>query len=629
MTIVLETGRPARVDDFAHASGPIGIAGRQSGFHSAVGAPIVVDGHVWGVMTVGSTLHKPPLPAAMEARLTQFTELLAMAIANAESHAGLARLAEEQAALRRVATLVAAGAPPQDVFSAVVEEVGQLLPVDLANLCRYEPDRTQTFVATWGRPGKRFPQGSRWPLGGKHLGTIVFETARPARIDDYSDASDPVSLVVRETDLRSAVATPIILESGLWGLIAVGSSREQPLPPDTEARLASFTELVATAVANVESRAGLARLAQEQAALRRVATLVARVTQPEAVFAAVVEEVGRLLPVDFAILGRYDDDGAGTVVAAWGKPARFTVGSRWPLEGTNLATTVFETGRASRSDWYVDASGPIGVTSRESGFRSGVGTPIVVDGRLWGVVVAGSRGEQSLPMDTETRLGSFTELVATAIANAESRGALAASRTRIVAAADESRRRMERDLHDGAQQRLVHAVIVLKLALRALSNGDADPGELVDEALRHAEEAKSELRELAHGILPAALTRGGLRAGVEALVSRVSLPVTVDVAVGRLAAGVEATAYFVVSEALTNVVKHAHAGCAEVTARVEDEKLRVEVRDDGVGGAQGHHTTGLGGLEDRVSALGGRLVLDSPAGGGTRVCALLPVPNHG
>ena len=631
VTIVLETGRPARVDHFAHASGPIGVVGRQSGFHSAVGTPIVVEGRLSGVMTVGTTRVAPPLPAGTEARLEQFTELLASAVANAESRARLARLAEEQAALRRVATLVAAGAPPQQVFSAVVEEVGHLLPVDLANMCRYNTDRTQTFVATWGRPGKRFPQGSRWPLGGKNLGTIVFETGRPARIDDYSDASGPVSRVARETDLRSAVGTPIVVDSRLWGMIGVGSSGAEPLPPDTEARLASFTELVATAIANAESRGELARLAEQQAALRRVATLVARGTPPEEVFAAVVDEVGELLPVESASMGRYDSDGSLTFVATWGKGVEpFAVGSRQRLGGKNLGTIVSETGRPARLDHYADTtSGPLGTGVKEAGIRSSVATPIMVEGRLHGVIAAGSVMEQPLPPDTEARLADFTELVSMAIANAESRGALAASRARIVAAADESRRRIERDLHDGAQQRLVHAVIGLKLALRALSDGDANAVELVAEGLRHAQEANSELRELAHGILPAALTRGGLQAGVRALVSRVSLPVSVDVAVERLPAGVEATAYFVISEALTNVVKHAHADGAEVTARVEDGHLRVEVRDDGVGGARGDHATGLGGLEDRVSALGGRLVLESPPDGGTRVCALLPVSDRG
>src|SRR5205807_5152780 len=165
--------------------------------------------------------------------------------------------------------------------------------------------------------------------------------------------------------------------------------------------------------------------------------------------------------------------------------------------------------------------------------------------------------------------------------------------------------------------------------LHALSNGEPNAEELVTEALRHAEQANSELRELAHGILPAALTRGGLRAGIDALVSRISVPVSVDVSVERLPAAVEATAYFIISEALTNVVKHARAAGARVTARVDRGELRVEVRDDGVGGARGGEGTGLGGLADRVSALAGRLEVESPPGAGTRVCALLPVSGHG
>jgi signal transduction histidine kinase len=325
-------------------------------------------------------------------------------------------------------------------------------------------------------------------------------------------------------------------------------------------------------------------------------------------------------------MGRYEPEGTVTVLAASGSTAdHFPVGRRWNLGGKNLATIVFETGRPGRLDHYGDAFGALGVTGRELGIRSSAGTPIMVEGQVWGVVITGSTVEQSVPTDTESRLENFTELVATAVANAESRAALASSRARIVAAADESRRRIERDLHDGAQQRLVHAMIVLKLALRALSNDEPEARELVAEALRHAEQANFELRELAHGILPAALTRDGLRAGIDALVSRVSLPVSVDVSVERLPAAVEATAYFIISEALTNVVKHARAAGARVSARVERGELRVEVRDDGVGGARGGNNTGLGGLADRVSALAGRLELDSPPGGGTRVCALLPV----
>jgi GAF domain-containing protein len=629
-TIVFQTGRPARVDRYTDtSSGPLGIAAHEAGIRSSVATPIMVEGRLWGVIAVGSILHQL-LPADTEARLGSFTELLATAVANAESRAELAQLAEEQAALRRVATLVARGTAQEEVFTAVTEEVVRVLPVDSARMGRYESDGAVTFVAASGMAGAEFPVGVQLVLEGRNASTVVAKTGRPARIDNYADASGPIGVAFRESGVRSAVGIPITVEGRLWGVMVVGSGLEERMSADTEERLAQFTELLATAVANAESRAGLARLAEEQAALRRVATLVAQGVPPEDVFAAVTEEVGRLLPVDLANLCRYEPDRTQTFVATWGRPGkRFPLGSRWPLGGKNLGTIVFETGRRARIESYADASGPVNVIAREVDLRSAVGTPIFVEGRLWGMIGVGSSQEQPLPPDTEERLASFTELVAAAIANAESHAALAASRARIVAAGDESRRRIERDLHDGAQQRLVHAVIVLKLALRALAHADANSEELVAEALRHAEQANAELREFAHGILPAALTRGGLSAGVDALVSRFSLPVSVDMTVERLPAGVEATAYFVVSEALTNVVKHARASAAEVTAQVQSGHLRIEICDDGIGGARGGPNTGIGGLEDRVSALNGRLVLESPSGGGTRVCALLPVPGEG
>jgi signal transduction histidine kinase len=628
-TLVFETGRPARIDRYAEtSSGPLGAGVREAGIRSSVATPIMVEGRLWGLIAAGST-QQQPLPEDTEARLGSFTELVATAIANAESRGELGRLVEEQAALRRVATLVARGAPQQELFAAVTNEVLRLVGADNAALSRYEDDRTMLTLAIAGRVGDLLHAGVRWPLGGENVSTLVFDTGRPARVDGYADATDRLGVALRERGLRSAVGTPITVEGRLWGVMSVSTDTVQPLPADTEERLASFTALIATSIANAESRAGLRRLAEEQAALRRVATLVATGAQPEDVFAAAVKEVGQLLPVDFADLARYELDDTITMLATWGVTgAVLPSGTRLKLGGKNVSTLVAQTAAPARIDSYADASGPIGAAVREAGVRSVVGTPIIVDGRVWGTVAAGSSLQEPMPADTETRLASFTELVATAIANAESSAALAASRARIVAAADESRRRIERDLHDGGQQRLVHAVIVLKLALRALSSGEENAGQLVTEALRHAEQANSELRELAHGILPAALTRGGLEAGIEALVSRISLPVSVDVSPERLPDSVEATAYFVISEALTNVVKHARAAAATVTARVQNGQLRVEVCDDGVGGAQGAYGTGLGGLEDRVSALDGRLVVESPPGGGTRVCAELPVSDQ-
>ena len=240
-------------------------------------------------------------------------------------------------------------------------------------------------------------------------------------------------------------------------------------------------------------------------------------------------------------------------------------------------------------------------------------------------MAAGWKRTDALSADTEERMAQFTELIATAIANAQSRAELAASRARVVATADETRRRIERDLHDGAQQRLVHTVITLKLAQRAMrDDGEQAPG-LVGEALEHAERATAELRDLAHGILPASLSRG-LRAGIDTLVSRARLPVSIDVTDERLPPALEATAYFIVAEALTNVVKHAGASRAHINAHLDDGALRVEVRDDGVGGAHLDGSSGLLGIHDRAAAMNGKLTVDSPPGRGTTIVATLPVP---
>jgi signal transduction histidine kinase len=248
-----------------------------------------------------------------------------------------------------------------------------------------------------------------------------------------------------------------------------------------------------------------------------------------------------------------------------------------------------------------------------------------VEGRLWGVIVVGSR-EARLPSGTEERIAQFTELLATAISNVEARRQLAASRARVVAATDEERRRVVRDLHDGAQQRLVHTIITLAQARRAVQNNAEDVSALLTEALDHAQRATDEVRELAHGILPAILAQGGLDAGVEALASRMPVVVENRVSVGRLPAAVEATAYFVVAEALTNVAKHAHAQRVTVTARVEDDAALVQVRDDGIGGAR-PDGSGLLWLADRLAVLDGRLRVESPVGGGTLVAADIPLPD--
>ena len=426
--------------------------------------------------------------------------------------------------------------------------------------------------------------------------------------------------------LTRAVALPVRRAALMAGRVA-GGDLSTRMPETGAGEVGTLARTFNTMAGSLEkSQDDLRRVAEEQAALRRVATLVARDVPPDELFQAAASEVRGLLGADAAMLLRYDSDDAAEVLAANSGPdLDIAVGRRVPLEEGSVTAIVFRTGRPARVDDYAAVAGRHAPHIRNAGISSAVGAPIVVGARLWGVMAAIWRRSDALLPGHEERMAQFTELVATAIANAQSRAELAASRARVVATADETRRRIERDLHDGAQQSLVHTVINLKLARRALGDSDGAAVELIDDALAHAERANTELRELAHGILPATLTRG-LDAAVETLVSRVRLPVSVDVTAERLPADLEATAYFVVAEALTNTVKHARASRAVVTASVRDGVLHVEVRDDGMGGAKLNGRAGLVGLSDRVAAVDGELRVDSPPGGGTTVTARIPVP---
>jgi signal transduction histidine kinase len=328
-----------------------------------------------------------------------------------------------------------------------------------------------------------------------------------------------------------------------------------------------------------------------------VATLVAEGAPATAVFDAVAAEMERMLGADGVSVSRYEPNDEVTVVA-----------------------------QSGADPWIAPPGARMSIAEvvRNVRMRASVWAPIVVEGRVWGAAIANWRGEESPPADTDERMAKFAELLETAIANADSRDQLTASRARLVTEADEARRRVVRDLHDGAQQRLVHTIVTLKLAERALQANEKKAEPLVAEALAQAQQGNAELRELAHGILPAVLTQGGLRSGVNTIVARLELPVEVDVPPARFPAEIEASAYFIVAEALTNVVKHSRADHAEVRAYVEDGALRVEVRDDGIGRADpdGH---GLVGLQDRVTALGGRLIVESPADRGTLLAARLPL----
>ena len=629
-TLVFETGRSARIDRYADSSsGPVSAAPWETGIRSAVGTPVIVEGRLWGVIFAGSTLEQP-LPPDTETRLASFTELVATAIANADSRAALARLAEEQAALRRVATLVAQATPPQEVFAAVAEEVGRLLAADFATLVRYDPQDTLEVVGAWTRTGAPAPTpvGGRLPLGGRNVTTMVYQTGRPSRID-YRDVSGVIGQVAsRDWGLRSSIGVPVSAESRLWGCMVVAFSRQGllPLPADTEAQLAGFTELVATAIANTESRASLARLAEEQAALRRVATLVAQGVPPVQIFSAVSDEVAGLFGAQAGVL-RFEHDGPAVVFVGVSKTLELPVGTRWEFQPGMASAEVYRTGRSARvdaMDWS-SATRPVAGAARRLGIVSSVGSPIIVEGRLWGAMNVVSTDEL-LPVGLEGRLENFTELLATAIANAESRSELAASLRRIVAASDQARRRIERDLHDGTQQRLVSLALAARTAEADVAAGRGDLRAGLARIAAGLADAVAELQELSRGIHPAALSGHGLGPALRALARRSAVPVDLDITGNaRCPEPIEVAAYYVASEALANTMKHAQASHAEISLSTRHGSLLLSIRDDGVGGADPARGSGLAGLTDRVEALGGSIHLHSTAGAGTHITVDLPL----
>jgi signal transduction histidine kinase/predicted Ser/Thr protein kinase len=455
----------------------------------------------------------------------------------------------------------------------------------------------------------RYAQRTREPL-------VVGDATRDDRFarDPYFDDVACCSLLVVPILSRGTLRALLLLENRLIrGAFTAGRLDAVKL----------IAGQLAVSVDNAQLYARFRRIADEQAALRRVATLVARGVAPDLVFAGVAEEIGALFGADGTAIARFEPDGEATVMGGYGFE-RSRAGSRGKPDPDSAMASLQATGQAARRD--VDDATSAGLPElAAAGVSSAVASPIVVDGRIWGAIGLGSRRGR-LPEDTEQRLAEFTELVATAIANAESRTELTASRARIVAAADQARRRIERDLHDGAQQRFVHTVIMLKLARHTLAGAGGKGPQLVDEALENAERATEELRELARGIHPSILTSGGLGPALEALARRTTIPVTLEVRTdARLPEHVDVTAYFVVSEALTNAAKHAHASRVQVAVDTAEGVVRLSISDDGVGGADPTRGSGLVGLKDRVEAIGGSLSVQSRPGQGTCLIAEVPV----
>jgi signal transduction histidine kinase len=377
------------------------------------------------------------------------------------------------------------------------------------------------------------------------------------------------------------------------------------------------------------SRDELAVVAELQASLRRIATLVARAVPPSEVFSAVVGEVSRCLGVHHSVLFRYEPDGTAYLVAARDDDPgmkNMPVGERFSLDGESVTAMIFRTSRAARMISYENSPGSVAARMRDLGLRTAVGAPIVVDGRLWGAATVGWSRPEPLPPDTEARVGDFADLVATAIANTEAHAQLTASRARIVAAADDARRRIERDLHDGAQQRLVSLGLQLRAAEASVLPQQQALLEQISDIVSGLAGVSKDLQEISRGIHPAILSKGGLGPALKALARRSAVPVQLDLAVDPgLPQSAEVAAYYVVAEALTNTAKHARASVVNVRVEAEDANLHLCIRDDGIGGADSRNGSGLIGLTDRVEALGGQMDVSSPLGSGTSLLVKIPI----
>jgi signal transduction histidine kinase len=438
-----------------------------------------------------------------------------------------------------------------------------------------------------------------------------------------------IGLAVITTLVSAAVYLATYLGSGS-GWLPASPAQIVPLAAFLPTALLANALVARTRVSAAQTRRAadqVSELAQRQAALRRVATLIARGVSPSEVFTAVADEVATALRVQNCVLVRYLADDSCELVAAHDKAQleKIPVGAVFPLDGDNVAAMVLRTGTTARMDSHEHAAGPIAAAVRDVGIRSAVGAPIEVDGRLWGAAIIASSGPEPHAHHTEARLADFAELVATAIANAQARDDLMASRARIVAAGDEARRRIERDLHDGAQQHLVTLSLRVRSVAESIPAGSGLKDEVADIADQLAG-ASEELRQLSHGIHPAVLSDAGLRPALRALCRRAAMPVELSINVERrLPKSVEVAVYYTVAEALTNAAKHARASLATVTVDADDVLVHLSVADDGLGGAN-PRGSGLIGLKDRVEALGGRMDITSNHREGTTLSAEIPCP---
>jgi signal transduction histidine kinase len=520
-------------------------------------------------------------------------------------------------ALRRVASLVARGVSLDDLLAAVNREVAELMEADATMLLRVEDGGDVTRVAAWDLAGARLPIGQPWSADSA-LSQVIGHPlpAGPAS----AGWAGPFAAEVPRLGIRTCVSVPVQFDGRVWGASVAAWRSPDRLPADAEARMAAFLDQLTTTLVEAQTRCDLQLVVEEERVLRRMATLVAAGTSPSAIIERVATETSRLLGGRPAAVVHFEAGGRARTLASRGGPVA-AIDKRALAASHAVVAQMGRTGRPARIDDFrvAEAAG-----EPATGLRGAVGAPISVGNKTWGLVLALSC-DGPVPAGTEDRLEAFADLIATAVANDETRAQLVAARARAVAAEDESRRRIQRDLHDGAQQALILTVLSIAEAKATLADCDHAALANLTDADAHANRAIRALRELVSGIMPDALSHGGLQAGVRSLEEQICLPITVNVPPDRFPTHVETTAYFVVAEALTNAIKHAHATGVHVAAAVRGEVLELEVRDDGAGGADPARGTGLAGLADRVACLGGTITVTSPPGAGTTLVVRLPI----
>lgn len=579
-----------------------------------VGCPVFTDGEVSAVL-LGHGRGNDRLEPGCELRLAQFGELLGTSIINSAQRDRLRDFADTQAALRRVATLVAAGVEPDEVFRSVAAEAAGILGVGAVSLIRFDY-RTRLFTKIFGTHGDRaaVPDGGSWPIAECPEGELILRTGGSVRLDDWSSFPGKVAAKHRADGFGQAVAAPVILDGKIWGHLAAFGEAGDVLPPASERKLADFTSLMATAIANAETRAELRGLASAQgAALRRVASLVATQASPAKIFQAVASEAASALQVDHVVVAQRHTDATVSLLGSASPPEG---DHGFPLPARHVAELVARTGQSVRVDDWTTAPTEVATAAGHASLVSVIGAPIVVDEDPWGVIVV--LATDPLPADATTRLTDFTHLVASSIATVRTRNELIASRARIVSASDEARRRIERDLHDGIQQRVVSLSLDLQSARRRLTMSSDTAAQL--DAVGHGlDQLITEIQAFSQGLHPGLLTRSGLPAALHAMARRSPLPVDLEVTVGRLPTPVETAIYYAVCEGLANTTKHAGPASISIGVSCDGDVLHATIADDGCGGATLGGGSGLIGLVDRIEALGGRLTVLSPPGVGTRI----------